>query len=183
VLTYVGPVDEANGITKQFVVDDVLGKHYSYPGEGLSPVQANFSGPSQVYAVPLTDALMDSLWGTNNLNTPAKYNDPIGIIEQMQVPDGILNITTEHHTVYPGTIRRTVIEKDGQLFIHTSGVGVNRMHNLGSPTPITAASTPGVNIMRGGAYEAAARANDLYGPKAFAALDQQAVKYINSKRR
>jgi hypothetical protein len=38
----------------------------------------------------------------------------VGLIEQAEVPGGILNITTDLHGVYKGTIRRTVFEYQGK---------------------------------------------------------------------
>lgn len=74
-----------------------------------------------------------------------------------------------------------VIEHKGHFFIHTSGVGINRINNSGAPTMATGL-LHSLSFMRGAAQMTTAGANDMYGPLAFQALDQESVKYINSKR-
>jgi hypothetical protein len=164
VLTYLGPVDQANGITKDFVVNDVLRGMYSFPGYEVTPVAANFSGRSNVYAV----GPFSAWWSDAALDNPRNYTYQIGSIEQAPVPDGVVNITTTDHDVYPGTIRRTVIEVDGQLFMYTSGAGLNRFRNT--------SWAPEFIQQRGGS------ANDYWGPMAFRALDRQVVRHLNRLR-
>jgi hypothetical protein len=182
VLTYLGPVDRSRGITKEFVVKELLEGRYGYPGKDLKPVKANFNGPSDVYAVsPLA-----ALWDPKNLADPSKYDYRIGAIEQMRVPDGVLNMTTVDHNVYPGTIRRTVVEVDGQLFLYTNGVGVNRFNNSGTSTtsgtgnstidiavPNAAKVATAGKLARSVAQGQFASGNDQYGPEAFKALDRR----------
>lgn len=183
VLTYLGPVDASKGITKQFVVTEVLEGRYSYPGLGIVPVKANFTGPSSVYAVTPISAGVDALTSSKNLDDPTKYTYRIGVIEQARVPDGVLNITREDHDVYPGTIRRTALEVDGQLFIYTSGAGINRYHNSGTGLiPFGGAAGGAASLGRAGGQIGVAAANDAFGAQAFRTLDQQAVKYVNSIR-
>lgn len=177
-LTYLGPVDKTRGITKDFVVEKVLRGMYSFPGKGISPVKADFSGKSQVYAVSPVRALFND----RSLQDPAAYTYDIGIIEQTEVPDGVLNMTTEKHKVYPGTIRRTVIERDGHLFMFTSGVGTNRFDNTGSPTPMAVAGSPFMTATRYMAQKGFAWGNDRYGPDAFRALDMRVVEHLDQLR-
>lgn len=106
------------------------------------------------------------------MSTQGPYK--VGIIQQMMVPDGVLNMTTSAHDVYPGTIRRTVIERDGHLFIYTSGAGQNNFNNFGK-SPFFPDVRNAIQI--GGAF-----GNDKYGPLAFKALDHQAFKYVQSIR-
>ncbi|SEK03284.1 hypothetical protein SAMN05444746_106262 [Variovorax sp. OK212] len=176
-LTYLGPVDIERGITKDWVVKNVLEDRYSYPREGIVPGPANFDGKSQVYAVAPLRATAE------NLADPRAYTYPIGVIEQARVPDGVLNITTDDHQVYPGTIRRTVVEVDGGLFIYTSGAGENRMNNTGSGTyPGLGQGAREATVARDAAQYGFAFGNDKFGTMAFKALDQQAVQYVNSVR-
>ena len=180
VLTYLGPVDQLKGITKQFVIMEVLEGRYSYPGPGIVPVKANFKGPSSVYAVTPASAGADAIGMSKNLDDPTKYIYRVGVIEQARVPDGVLNITTEDHDVYPGTIRRTAVEVDRQLFIFTGGAGINRYHDTG--TGWIPYLPPWVSAGRGGGQIGVAAANDVFGAQAFRTLDRQAVKYVNSIR-
>jgi hypothetical protein len=178
VITYFGKVDESLGITKEFLIKNVLESRYSFPGKGVTPVKANFTGESQVYAVNPGYAM----WDSDSLSDPANYTYPIGIIQQAKVPDGVLNITTERHDVYPGTIRRTVIEKDGNLFLFTSGAGENNFRNLGGDMNKPLSRLNPLAPIRDIAQLTAAHGNDKYGPMAFKALDQQAFKYVQSIR-
>ncbi|HSV60931.1 MAG TPA: hypothetical protein VLJ19_18710 [Variovorax sp.] len=97
----------------------------------------------------------------------------------MKVPDGVLNVTTINHTVYPGTIRRTVIEFEGGLYLYTNGAGVNRYYNSGQGQ---IPSRPALSLVRDAAHIGFAVGNDTFGPQAFGAVDQQAVAYLNSVR-
>jgi hypothetical protein len=185
VLSYVGSVDEARGINLSFLENEVLVKRFSFPSRGILPVQANFSGKSDVYAVAPWSVLGRSdASQEQTLANPANYDYKIGVIEQVKVPNGVVNITTEDHNVYPGTIRRTALEFEGQLFIYTSGAGVNRMNNSGDgPGPLFIPLVgPAIVGIRATAQNAAAKGNDQFGPMAFRTLDQQAFKFIQSKR-
>jgi hypothetical protein len=180
VLTYLGPVDQSKGITQKFIVTEVLEGRYSYPGLGIAPVKANFTGPSSVYAVAPWNVGADVVTDSKNMDDPTKYSYRVGVIEQARVPDGVLNITTEDHDVYPGTIRRTVLEVEGQLFFFTSGAGINRYHNSGTGNiPFV---PPWVPLVRGGGQVGVAAANDIFGAQAFRTLDRQAVNYLNTIR-
>lgn len=180
VLTYLGPVDPSKGITKQFIVTDVLEGRYSFPGLGIAPVKANFKGHSSVYAVTPFSAGADAVSSSKNLDDPTKYIYRVGVIEQARVPDGVLNITTEDHDVYPGTIRRAVLKVDGHLFMYTSGAGINRYHNSG--TGLIPFAHPWVSAGRAGGQIGVAAANDMFGAQAFRTLDRQAVKYLDGIR-
>lgn len=173
-LTYLGPTDPLHGITKESVVRNVLIDRYGYPAWMLSPVPANFQQPSVAYAVsPVLAA------NPGNLAKADLYYTRIGVIEQVRVPDGVVNITTTDHTVYPGTTRRTIVEFEGGLFIYTTGSGVNRYNNSGQGRiPFR----PGLTLLRDTYQSGYAFGNDNYGPPAFQALDQQAVKYLNAVR-
>ena len=165
VLTYMGPVDKSKGITLDFLVNDVIRERTSYPGKRMADGKANFQGISHVYAVRIPMALA---LGETALNDPSYYTTRIGDIRQMEVPNGVLNVTTTDHMVYPGTIRRTGIEVNGGLYIYTSGAGINRLYNTDlAPAELT-------NKLAWG--------NDHYGAMAFRTLDQKAVQYINKIR-
>jgi hypothetical protein len=176
-LTYLGPVDQARGIDKEFVVKEVLENRYSFPGKNIEPVAANIGGQSEVYAVNPLNVIPSS-----KLDNPNNYTYRIGAITQERVPDGIVNITTDDHNVYPGTIRRTVVEADGHLFIYTSGAGENRFNNEGFNTRQSPEGMAGQGIGQVVTRFAAAAGNDNYGPLAFRALDRQAVGYLNTIR-
>lgn len=166
VLTYFGTVDPTRGITKDFMIKEVLWRRYSRPGPTLLPVLAQFTGKSEAYAVRLQD--------TEHIGNPLYYIFMVGLVEQMVVPDGVMNITTEKHWVYPGTIRRTVIERDGHLFLYTSGAGLNRAMNTGEPLPGEA--------VRRALQFGWALGNDLFGARAFRTLDKMAFKFVNGRR-
>jgi hypothetical protein len=179
VLTYFGQVDPARGITKHFMIKDVLWHRYSYPGEKMVPVMANFIGKSLVFAV--------APWHADHVREPQYYTFPVGVIEQMIVPDGVLNITTHDHDVYPGTIRRTVLERNGGLFLFTSGAGENNYNNSGENTR----DNPWLEYGNGhgapfdlwpGLHLAWAKGNDRYGAHAFATLDYMAFQFVQSRR-
>ena len=176
-ITYLGPVDQELGIDKEFVRKEVLEKRYGFPGKNLEPAPANIGGNSVVFAVPVGNVIPSS-----KLDNPNNYTYPIGVITQERVPDGIVNITTEKHDVYPGTIRRTVVEVDGHLFMYTSGAGENRYNNEGLNVRQPAEGLAGQGFAQLVTRYAAAAGNDNYGPLAFRALDRQAVGYLNTIR-
>jgi len=90
-------------------------------------------------------------------------------------------MTTEDHSVYPGTIRRTVIEYNGNLFIYTSGAGENNFNNIGTPSTIDKV-LPTIIPIRSLIEDTTALSNDILGPMAFQRLDQQAFQYVQSVR-
>jgi hypothetical protein len=114
------------------------------------------------------------------LEDPKNYTYKIGFIEQMMVPDGVLNMTTIRHDVYPGTIRRTVLEFEGNLFIFTSGAGQNNFNNIGDPAKGSMYSL--LDTVREITLRATSFGNDKYGPIAFKALDHKAFQYVESVR-
>ncbi|WP_153018973.1 hypothetical protein [Lysobacter capsici] len=77
--------------------------------------------------------------------------------------------------MYPGTIRRLIIEHKSHLFIYTSGVGINNFNNIAETGP---------NPTVGGRFAQAfgGRSNDKYGALAFRALDREAFKYVQKIR-
>ena len=170
VLTYFGEANEL--FTEKFLYEDILLKKYSFPGFKFAPVVANFSQKSQVWAVSLPDVV----WDKDKLNDSANYTFAVGIIEQAKVPNGVVNITTDDHWVYPGTVRRTVINRAEKLFIYTNGTGLNVAQNLGGRAPHDSFNP--FNILKGRAGKFGADSNDLYGAMAFRALDRQAFIYI-----
>ena len=86
------------------------------------------------------------------------------IREQVKVPDGVLNVTTVNHTVYLGTIRRTVVEFEGGLYLYTNGTGVNRYYNSGQGQ---IAFRSALSLVRDAAHIGFAVGNDTFGPQAF----------------
>ncbi len=173
VLTYFGEENIAKGFNEKFLYEDVLLKRYSFPGYKIAPVAANFMGKSKVWAVGLPTALLNK----DNLNDPNNYTFGVGIIEQEKVPNGVVNITTEDHWVYPGTIRRTVINRNGKFFIYTNGTGLNIAQNLSGRVQRNSYSP--FEFAKEGVGKIGAVSNDLYGAMAFRTLDHQAFVYTS----
>jgi hypothetical protein len=101
------------------------------------------------------------------------------------VPDGVVNITDTDHGVYPGTIRRTVLEVDGHLFVYTQGSGENRYQNapLVSADHVPNPPIDALETLKNGATRvAAALSNDRFGPRAFKQLDNQLFKDVERVR-
>jgi len=99
----------------------------------------------------------------------------------VRVHDGVVNITDTDHEVYPGVIRRTVLEVDGHLFIYTQGSGENRYKNqpLVGPQSVVSPTRTGETILSraGGAI-----GNDVFGPLAFQALDKRLLEDVQRIR-
>ena len=173
-LTYVGQVDASRGISKDWLADEVLIKRFPYPTWTLTAMAASFQASSVAYAISPVLAADPA-----NFKQPAFYVTRIGVIDQVRESDGVVNITTTDHTVYPGTTRRTVVEFEGGLYIYTTGSGVNRYNNSGHGLiPFKLALT----LLRETYQSGYAFGNDNYGPPAFQSLDQQAVQFINGVR-
>lgn len=174
IVTYLGRVDAARGITREWVIQSVLVARYGFPAWRLSPTPINADAASAAYAVsPLLAA------DIGNLARPTLYVTDIGSVEQVRVPAGVVNITTVNHTMYPGTTRRSAVEFEGGLYIFTTGSGVNRYNNSGSGI---IPWRPVHTALRETYQSGYAFGNDNYGPLAFQTLDQQAVQYVNTIR-
>jgi hypothetical protein len=130
-------------------------KLFSYPAKYLNPTSANLEGGEvEVYVV---------LPG-KSLENRGNYDVGDSYIKQKEIRGGVHNTTMRQHVVYPGIVARTLIERDGSIFIQTHGVGYNRFS--GEST-----------IFQRKANYIAAKVNDVNGPKAFARLDRQAITY------
>jgi hypothetical protein len=200
-LTYFGPVDEKRGYTKEFLIREVLYLRFSYPGYQLCEVKANFVGRSQVF-IPEPALLMADVAyprfispikndGGKIMADPKNHTHHVGDIEQMKVPDGVLNITVENHEAYPGTIRRVFIERNGGLFLFTSGAGENSALNTGvfgvdRCTLAAVALAPLITLpnalARSDAQFLGALGNDYWGVRAFRKLDSLAFAMLGNGR-
>lgn len=146
----------ANGCTMDILKNKVL-PLFSFPSKYMRPSAPSLNGrPQVVYvAFPVIDDMED----------PDDYDTPGGRIVQSRLPDGgIQNLTLRDHLVYPGTISRTVIERNGSLYLFTHGVGHNRVFGTSN------------EVLRK-VWDVGALANDVLGHRAFNTLDQQAIKY------
>lgn len=201
-LTYFGPVNEKRGYTKEFLIREVLYLRFSYPGYQLREVPANFVGKSQVF-IPEPALLMGDVAyprfispikndGSRIMDDPKNHTHHVGDIEQMNVPDGVLNITVENHEAYPGTIRRVFIERNGGLFLFTSGAGENSALNTGvfGLDPCTLAAVMAAPLMTLPNVVARSRAqfvgmlgNDYWGVRAFMKLDRLAFAMFGNGRK
>lgn len=160
VIRNIGPADGLN--TLSYVRDTLLRGAYSYPGYQMEPVSNAMKGGDRL--VYVTDP------STKSLEDHNPYRYPVGIIEQAEVPNGIMNITTTEHGVYKGTIRRTAFEYGGNIFVHTHGIGINKAFNL----PESGLTSSG--------FSYAARANDEAGAKAFRELDERIFQAAAARR-
>jgi hypothetical protein len=177
VLTYIGPVDAAKGITKEALIKLMI-ERYSRPGYLLHPSPPDFEGLTEAYATSPFNAFRN---GRRNLNDPWFYNERIGSIAQVRVLDGVVNITETDHGVYPGTIRRTVLEVDGHLYVVTQGSGSNRFQNQ-AVVDAQGVTAPGQMGFRTARRAMAAFGNDSFGPLAFRALDHELYKDVERVR-
>jgi hypothetical protein len=159
-ITNIGP--SGPRVNLEYVQDGLLRNAYSYPGFKMGPVSNAMNGGDRLVFVTAPN----EKW----LNDPSTYVAPIGIIQQAAVPGGVLNITTEDHGVYKGTIRRTAFEYEGNIFIHTQGVGINKAFNM----PDNPISRP--------IFKFAAVQNDSAGAMAFRALDQKIFQAAEARR-
>jgi RHS repeat-associated protein len=134
-------------------------ERYSYPNFFLAEAPANFESSSLV-AVTTPDANF-----TNRFN----YVIPGGLIEQSNNKEGgIMNNTLRGHVVFPGIVIRQAIERGGNIYIQTHGIGYNRF--AGEPNNPISRRINKYNSVQ----------NDIGGPKAFKALDVQAIQYYKN---
>jgi hypothetical protein len=150
-ITLIGAADDK--VTLSYVRDNLLRDAFSYPGFKMGPVSNAMQGGDRLVYVTKPDV--------KSLSNPDTYLAPVGVIEQARVPGGVINITTETHGVYQGTVRRTAFEYKGHIFVHTHGVGINKAFD----TAKTMVSKP--------VFEYAAEKNDQAGLLAFKTLDRQ----------
>jgi hypothetical protein len=179
VLTYFGHEDAAKGFTGGFL-EKVLTDGFSRPGPLLAPVPAEFKGRADAYAVDFLKALRDP----KSLDDPKNYTFRVGAVEQVAVPGGVVNITTADHQVYRGTIHRVVLNVNGDLFVYTSGSGINKYNNesLADEMKFGVVRLPPVLPNQFRRYISGV-SNDIYGAMAFRQLDQQMFKYVESIRK
>lgn len=102
---------------------------------------------------------------TNRLS----YILPGGEITQVHNQEGgVRNNTLNGHVVHPGIVIRQAVQRGGNIYIQTHGIGYNRV--VGQS----------VNILARRLNKNAASQNDVNGPKAFKALDQRAIQYFRN---
>ena len=140
VLTHLGKAD--GKIDRNFVLREGLLKRHSLPSYNADPAPADFAGRSKAYA--------------------PQFGIGLGDVQQERVTAGAVNITDENHAAYPGTIRRTIIEHNGHLFVHTLGAGHTIRKNF-----------VGVGMAAG---------NDTLGPQAFQVVDKRLAQWLQSQR-
>mgnify|MGYP003676864286 CR=1 FL=1 len=160
-----------DGCTFDILNDDVL-YHFSYPAMRLIATPAAIDGkPVVAYIVGPLDAML------GNTDNPLNYDVPVGRVIQIRTPDGgIQNQTLRDHGMYNGTITRKIVSRDGNLGIWTHGTGVNMFISKVYPEV-----SPLVNPTIGYINKKLAQANDIHGPRAFAAMDAQAKQYWSNK--
>jgi hypothetical protein len=141
-------------------VRDNKHRYYSFPNFLLRPKFTNVDGSSEL-------AFITWPGGTSN---PNNYWIPAGPITQRFVTTpghryegATQNVTQTNHVVYPGTISRYVEQRSDGIWVFTHGIGINRMFCTLHP-----AFRP-LNLLAG-------YGNDVYGPKAFGALDVELKK-------
>lgn len=100
-------------------------------------------------------------------DNPEHYVVPGGNITQRFVESGvwrgaIQNVTTSTHLVYPGTISRTIVSRDGVYKVFTHCVGINGAFCTTMNAPLDWVPQ---NVSR--------LVEDVFGAAAFRALDKQ----------
>ncbi len=159
-------------------VADIVLRTFSYPAERLQPqsfLQFDGRTPRAVYVA-------FAFWARQD---PEAYTTFFGDITQIQgaltgqpLPPNTLairNRTLANHTVFPGTITRSIEQDQEGLSIFTHGIGVNIAQDLNTPVgriPVWTLPIPSraVHFILG-------CGNDHFGPDAFKTLDKVAVRW------
>jgi hypothetical protein len=139
---------------------------FTYPSQRLQPTYTAVDGSQLTVYVPLP-------WKVNN---PDAFVAPFGRITQRFAQsgywaEGVQNVTTPEHWVYPGTIIRKMFQDGDSLYVRTHGIGMNRFWCV--PAGGHPAQVAGVNGVR----MIMAASNDYFGAKTFATLDRQFSRY------
>lgn len=141
---------------------------FSFQSYQLQPTFTPVDNTTEVMAYVTVPGLTDR---------PNAYVVPIGRVTQRFVQtgywsEGIQNVTTPSHWVYPGTIVRKIFQEGNSLYVRTHGIGVNRFWCVPASLPVPPqywSSVYGVRMV-------VAFGNDYFGAKAFHTLDKTMIK-------
>lgn len=138
---------------------------FTYPAQRLEPMYTPVDGSQHtVYVVPYYKP-----WAADR---PQEYTWPFGVITQRFVQsgywaEGVQNVTTPQHWVYPGTIVRKMFQEGNSLYVRTHGMGVNRFWCA----PANPADPASYGVL--GVRMIIAFSNDHFGPVMFRTMDNE----------
>lgn len=144
---------------------------FTFPSYKLEPTFTPVDGSElSVYVAP-----------PGSTDNPDAFTIGFGIVTQRMVQtgywtDGIQNVTTPQHWVYPGTIARKIFREGNSLYVRTHGMGANRFWCVPA-SPISQSAAVAVY----GTRMIVAASNDNFGAKTFHTLDVKMIKQFRAQ--